>query len=220
MMRPEKSEADHRREVVAACRRLSDLGLIGAGEGNVSVRLGPRRLLTTPTGVNKAFLEPHQLVVTDLGGEKIVGWRQPSSELAMHLAVYRARPDAGAAVHAHPPTAVALTLAGIDLSRPLLPEAVTLLGGGVPTARYATPSTRELAEVVAATLGACDACLMERHGAIAVGRSLEEALDRVEAVERVAQVVLRARLAGGNPTPLPDPEVRRLLELSGRSGHR
>jgi L-fuculose-phosphate aldolase len=216
MLRREKTESDHRRDLVEVCRRLSALGLLGAGEGNVSIRLGPRRLLATPSGANKAQLEPHQLVSTTPFGEKIVGAGRPSSELAMHVAVYRARPDAGAIVHAHPPTAVALTLAGISLGAPMLPEAVTALGGGIPTAAYATPSTAALAEGVAQAVARCDACLMERHGALALGRDVFEALDRMETVERVAQVVLRAKLLGGNPTPLPAEEIEKLLCLTGR----
>lgn len=213
----DKTEADHRKEAIAVCRRLAALGLIGAGEGNVSIRLGPRRVLTTPSGTNKALLEPHQLVVTDPAGAKIVGARGPSTELRMHLAVYRRRAEVGAIVHAHPPTAIALTLAGIDLSAPVLPEAVTALGGGIPTAPYASPSTDALAEGVADTLLRCDACLMERHGAIAVGRDLFEACDRMETVERLAQVILRAVVLAGPPSPLPRAEVERLLRLSGRA---
>lgn len=212
----EKSESEQRSDVVAVCRRLSGLSLIGAAEGNVSVRLGPRRVLATPSGTNKALIQPHELVTTDPFGEKIAGRIRASSELAMHLAVYRSRTDVGAVVHAHPPTAVALTLAGIDLSRAVMPEAVTALGGEVPTAPYATPSTPELAEGVARSLGRADACLMARHGAIAVGRDVHEACDRMETLERVAQVILRAHLMHGNPTPLPDAEVERLLKLSGR----
>jgi L-fuculose-phosphate aldolase len=216
-MHREKSEAEHRADLVTVCRRLSDLQLIGAGEGNVSIRLGPHRLLATPSGSNKALLQPHELVTTDPDGDKIAGRKGPSSELFMHLAVYRSRSDVGAVVHAHPPTAIALTLAGIDLSQPLMPEAVTALGGGVPTAPYATPSTQQLADTVTFALGRHDACLMERHGAISVGRDVFEALDRMETVERVAQVVLRAKLLGGNPTPLPNAEIERLLKISRRS---
>ena len=215
-MTREKTEAEHRQDLIAVCRRLGDLKLIGAGEGNVSIRLGPHRVLATPSGTNKALLQPHELLTTDPPGETIAGRRAPSSELALHLALYRARTDIFAVVHAHPPTAIALTLAGISLADPLLPEVVTALGDGVPTAPYATPSTPDLALGVAQTLACHDTCLMERHGAVAVGRTVFEACDRMETVERVAQVILRARLLGANPTPLPRAEVERLLQLSGR----
>jgi L-fuculose-phosphate aldolase len=214
---PEVAESEQRRRVVEACRRLHAAGLIGGGEGNVSVRLGPRRILATPSGANKALLQEHQLVVTDLRGDKITGRGKPSSELPMHLAAYRTRADVGAVVHAHPPTAVALTLAGVSLEAPLMAEAVTALGGGIPTARYATPSTEEMANEVARPLMHHDAALMERHGAIAVGADVFAALDRMETIERVAQVVLRTLAAGGQPLPLPKEEVDRLLNLSGRT---
>ena len=217
MARPEKTEAELRADLIVVCKRLGALGLVGAGEGNVSIRLGPHRVLATPSGTNKALLQAHELVTTDPFGDKIAGRRGASSELFMHLAVYRMRDDVKAVVHAHPPTAVALTLAGISLTKPIMPEVVTALGAEIPTAPYATPSTPALAEGVAATLGRSDACLMERHGAIAVGRDVFEALDRMETVERVAQVILRARLLGGNPTPLSQAEIDRLLALSGRA---
>lgn len=210
------TEVTQRQNAVLVCHRLADLGLIGAGEGNVSILLGPGRILTTPSGVNKAFLQPEQLVVADGDGKKLEGERPPSSELQLHLAVYRARPDVGAVVHAHPLTAVALTLAGLDLSKPVMPEAVTVLGETIPTAPYATPSTRELADGVAKALGRHEACLMERHGALAVGRDILEACDRMETVERLAQVLLRTRLLGATAAPLPADEVDRLLRLSGR----
>jgi L-fuculose-phosphate aldolase len=213
---PDDSEATQRSELVKACHHLASTGLIGAAEGNLSVRLGPRRILTTPSGSNKSLLEPHQLVVTDLEGNKIVGSGRASTELKMHLAIYRNRPEVRAIVHAHPPTAIALTLAKIDLSQPAMPEEVTALGGGIPTAPYASPSTEELAESVAKTLASGDACLMERHGAIAVGRTLAEASDRMETVERIAQVILRACILAGPPTPLPREEIEHLLELCGR----
>jgi len=215
-MNREKTEAEHRADLITVCRRLGDLKLVGAGEGNVSIRLGPRRVLATPSGTNKALLQPHELITTDPEGEKIAGRRSPSSELALHLALYRARTDVMAVVHAHPPTAIALTLAGIELTAPLLPEVVTALGDGIPTAPYATPSTPELALGVAQTLACHDTCLMERHGAVAVGRTVFEACDRMETVERVAQVVLRAYLLGAKLTPLPRAEIDRLLQLSGR----
>ncbi len=105
-------EARLRRDLVEVCRRLHERRLIGAGEGNVSCRLGRDRLLVTPSGASKGYLRPADLVVVDLAGEKVRGRGRPSTELLMHLAAYAARPDAGAVVHAHPLTAVAFTVAG------------------------------------------------------------------------------------------------------------
>ena len=204
------------RTVCRAGRRLAERGLIAGTDGNIAARCGADRVLVTPAGRDKGELEPGDLVEVDLAGRVVRGPAGPSSELDMHLVIFAQRPDVAAVVHAHPPTAVALTLAGIDLSQAEMPEAVTALGGGVPTAPYATPSTADLAEGVARTVVSHDACLMARHGAVAVGRDVFEALDRMETVERVAQVILRARLLGANPTPLPKAEIDRLLQISGR----
>src|SRR5437762_9516267 len=148
-------------------RRLYARALINGGEGNLSCRLGPRRLLCTPAGVNKGFLSEDELVVTDLEGESLHELRRPSSELLLHLACYEERQDCLAVVHAHPPHAVALTLAGEELV-PCMPEAVTALGE-VPTARYATPGTALVADSVRPFVGSAEVVLMERHGALCLG---------------------------------------------------
>src|SRR5204863_3602356 len=133
------SERAARAAMVEVGRRLYARGLINGSEGNLSCRLGPRRLLCTPSGVNKGFLSEDQLVVTDMQGEPQNDLKRPSTELLLHLACYQERSDCTAVVHAHPPHAVALTLAGDELV-PCMPEAVTALGD-VATARYATPGT-------------------------------------------------------------------------------
>ena len=142
------SERVAREAMVEVGRRLYQRGLINGGEGNLSCRLGPRRLLCTPSGVNKGFLSADQLVATDLSGDSLHELRRPSSEMQLHVACYEEREDCLAVVHAHPPHAVALTLAGEDLV-PCMPEAVTALGE-VPTARYATPGTALVAALAMA----------------------------------------------------------------------
>lgn len=175
--------------MVEVGRRLYSRGLINGGEGNLSCRIGDR-LLCTPAGVNKGFLDGAQLVVTDLRG-KPLGDGRPSSELLLHLACYEARPSCVAVVHAHPPHAVALTLA----KEPLLacmPEAVTALGD-VPTVPYATPGTNRVADAARPYLRDADCVLLERHGAVCMGfRGLFEACDAMEMVEGVARIQLLA----------------------------
>ena len=198
--------------MVEVGRRLYARALINGGEGNLSCRLGPRRLLCTPAGVNKGFLSEDQLVVTDMDGEAFHELRKPSSELLLHLACYEEREDCVAVVHAHPPHAVALTLAGEDLL-PCMPEAVTALGD-VPTARYATPGTALVAEAVRPFLKKADCVLMERHGALAMGfghRALFDGCDKMEMIEGVARVQLLASLRRP-PTPLSAEERRTLQE--------
>lgn len=213
MPRPAPSEATLRRALVDVCRALHARDLIGAAEGNVSCRLGPGRLLVTPSGASKALLRPADLVVVDLAGAKVRGRGRPSSELRMHLAAYAARPDVAAAVHAHPLTAVALTVAGLPPPNDVMPEASVVLGA-VAVAPFATPGTDEVPAALAPLLPRHDVVLLERHGALALGRSLGEALDRMETLERVARVALWARLAG-RCEPLPPEVVAKVLAAAG-----
>jgi L-fuculose-phosphate aldolase len=210
-MSPElPSERVLRAQMVEVGRRLYARGLINGGEGNLSARLGPHRLLCTPAGVNKGFLREEQLVVCEMDGAPQHELLRPSSELLLHLACYQERSDCLAVVHAHPPHAVALTLTG-DALVPCMPEAVTALGE-VPTAAYATPGGPAVAEAVRPFLRQADCVLMERHGALAMGRgpgALFDACDKLEMLEGVARVQLLASLRRV-PTPLPDAEIRLL----------
>src|SRR5206468_4621992 len=136
------------------------------------------------------------MVVTDLDGKKIAGERNPSSEMQMHLEVYRQRPDVQAVVHAHPPVATAFAVAGIPLDRAVLAEVVTTLGS-IPIAEYATPSTRELPDAVRKYIKAHDAMLLANHGALTVGTDLFSAYYKMETIEHFAKISLVARLLGG-----------------------
>ena len=211
---PQPTETRLRRDLVEVCRRLHDRHLIGAGEGNVSCRLGKDRLLVTPSGVGKGALRPADLVVVDLSGRRIRGRGRPSTELRMHLAAYAARPDAGAVVHAHPLTAVAFTVAGVAPPNDLLPEAVLVLGR-IAVARFATPGTDEVPRSLSPFWDGHDVILLERHGALALGRDLLQAFDRMETLERVCEVAARARLLGAC-APLPEAAVQKVL-AAGRA---
>lgn len=181
-------------DIVRACRRLDARGLIAGQDGNVSVRVAPDRLLVTPAGRIKAEVGVDTLVEVDLqGAVQGVGGR-PSSELGMHLAIYAARPDVGAVVHAHPPTATGFGVAGQDFLTPVLPE-INLLVGPVPLVPYATPGTPALAAALAPWLDGHDAFLLANHGATTVGPTLELALQRMESLEHGARILLAARLA-------------------------
>jgi len=207
------AERGLRRDLVEVCRRLHERRLIGAGEGNVSCRVGKDRLLVTPSGASKGHLGPGDLVVVDLAGERVGGRARPSTELGMHLAAYQARPDAGAVVHAHPLSAVAFTVAGVPPPNDLLPEAVLVLGE-VAVAPFATPGTGEVAESLAPLWAGHEVFLLERHGALALGRDLFQALDRVETLERVCEVALLSRLLG-RCEPLAAEAVAKILAAGG-----
>jgi L-fuculose-phosphate aldolase len=208
------TETRLRSDLVEVCRRLHERRLIGAGEGNVSCRLGRNRLLVTPSGASKGHLRPADLVVVDLAGEVVRGRGRPSTELAMHLAAYQARPDAEAVVHAHPLTAIAFTVAGVPPPDDLLPEAVLVLGA-IGVAPFATPGTAEVPRSLAPLWRSHEVVLLERHGALALGRDLFQAYDRIETLERVCEVALAAR-ALGRCEPLPATAVQKVLE-AGRA---
>jgi L-fuculose-phosphate aldolase len=184
-----------RRDIVAVCQRLYQRGFIAGTEGNVSALEAPDRLWITPAGHHKGLLQPADLLLIDLQGEVLFGTGRPSSETPMHLALYRCRPDIGAVVHAHPPLATALTVAGCRLEPPLLPEAVVALGE-VPTIAYQMPTTWQFANDVGAAMRQADAALLENHGSVTVGPALQAAFNRMEIVERAAQVLYLAKLLG------------------------
>jgi L-fuculose-phosphate aldolase len=210
------SESTLRADIVEVGRRMYARGYTASNDGNISVRLGPDRLLMTPKSVCKGFMTPDMMCITDLEGRKLQGDRDPSSEMLMHLEVYRQRPDVQAVVHAHPPTATGFAVAGIPLDRAVLAEVLTTLGS-IPIAEYATPSTRELPEAVRKYIKAHDGMLLANHGALTVGSDLYGAYYKMETIEHFAKISLVARLLG-RENLLSREEVMRLQELRGSYG--
>jgi L-fuculose-phosphate aldolase len=205
-----------RADIVEVGRRMYARGYTASNDGNISVRLGDDRLLMTPKSVCKGFMTPDMMCVTDLAGNKIAGDRDPSSEMLMHLEVYRQRPDVKAVVHAHPPTATGFAVAGIPLDRAVLAEVLTTLGS-IPLAEYATPSTAELPEAVRKYIKAHDGMLLANHGALTVGGDLFSAYYKMETIEHFAKISLVARLLGGENL-ISREEVIRLQGLRGTYG--
>jgi L-fuculose-phosphate aldolase len=183
------------RAICDAGRRLMDRGLIAGAEGNISARSGPGRLLVTPAGRSKGDLEPADLVEVDLEG-RIVRGIGPSSELGLHLAVFRLRPDVGAVVHAHPPAATGFAAAGLALDDGVLPELVVQFGT-VPLVPFGVPGSPELGERARPYLSDHDALLLANHGAVTLAPTVEEAEQRMESLEQGARILLVARLLGG-----------------------
>ena len=210
------NEPELRDAIVEVGRRLYARGYTASNDGNISVRLDATRLLMTPKSVCKGFMTPAMMCITDLDGRKLAGDRDPSSEMQMHLEVYRQRPDAMAVVHAHPPIATGFAVAGIPLDRAVLAEVVTTLGS-VPIAEYATPSTRELPEAVATYVKAHDGMLLANHGALTLGGDVFAAYYKMETIEHFAKISLVARLLGGERL-LSRQEVDRLQGLRGMYG--
>ena len=195
------------------CRELAARGLIAGQDGNLSVRLARDRVLVTPAGLIKSRLTPSDMVEVDGAGQKRRGRRNPTSELDLHLRILRRRPDVGAVVHAHPPTATGFAVAGQGLDAFVLPELI-LLCGRVPLVPYGTPGTAELGDRVAEFIADHDVLLLANHGAVTVGRTLDEAWIRIESLEHAARILLAAR-ALGRVTELDEDAVRRLTARRG-----
>ena len=210
------AEDQVRADIVEVGRRLWERGYVASNDGNISVRLDERRLMTTPKNVSKGFMTADMMVITDYDGKKIAGDRDPSSEIKMHLEVYRNRPDARAVVHAHPPTATGFAVAGIALDRAVLAEVITTLGS-IPIAAYATPSTEELPAAVRKFVKAHDGMLLANHGALALAGDVMSAYYRMETIEHFARISLVARTLG-RENLLSRDEVDRLQGLRGMYG--
>jgi L-fuculose-phosphate aldolase len=201
-------------ELAKFCKLLYDKGYIAGIEGNLSVRLSERQFLITPRGLNKGFVSSQDMVVCDPDGKKLKGIHDPSSEVKIHAAVYKKRSDVDAICHAHPIFATAFSLAGESFDKAILPEFVALLGI-VPLVRYATPGSEELALNLIEVLDKYDAFLLEKHGSLALGRSMMEAFNRTEILERYAKILYFTRRIG-KPIPLSQDETDILLEMGGR----
>jgi L-fuculose-phosphate aldolase len=212
------SDEQLRLDIVEVGRRLWTRGFVASNDGNISVRIGPDRLLMTPASVSKGFMSPEMMVITDLDGTLVSGapGRKPSSEAMMHLVAYRERPDVGAVVHAHPPLSTGFAVAGIPLDRAVLAEVVTTLGS-IPIADYGTPSTPELAAAVAPYVKVHDGLLLANHGALALGKDLFGAYYKMETIEHFARISLVARMLGRERL-LSSEEVQRLQGLRDRYG--
>ncbi len=204
-------EEQIREEIVEVGRRLYARGFVASNDGNISVRLDDQRLITTPKGVSKGFMTPDIMVITDFDGRKLVGEREPSSELPMHLEIYRNRADVKAVVHAHPPLATGFAVAGIPLTRAVLAEVVTTLGS-IPIAEYGTPSTQELPDAVRKYIKAHDGLLLANHGAVTCCKTVMTAYYKMETIEHFAKISLVARSLGQEHL-LSREEVSRLQGL-------
>src|SRR5205807_6102285 len=184
-------------------------GFMADMDGNLSVRLRQDGILVTPTGLSKGSMRPADLVIVDLEGKQVAGRRNVTSEIGMHLLIYRTRPDVQAIVHAHPPTATGFAAAGIALTEPLVCEVVMGLGC-IPLARYGTPGTSELAQTLEPYVPNYDAILMSNHGVVTYGDTLEHAYMKMETVEHFAEIALVTHLLG-RQQPLKQGEIEKLL---------
>ncbi len=217
-----QNERELRQTFVQIGRLMYEKGFICASDGNISARLGPDRLLITPSGLHKGLLEPEHMLVIDMEGNVVRNGHgrsatlKPTSELPMHLEAYRQRPDIESVVHAHPPITIALSIAGVPMADCLLPEVIVMLGL-IPTTEYATPSSEENVRAIRELIRHHDGLVLQRHGSLTVGDSPMQAFMRLETLEQNARVgFMLAQLGVRNP--LPAHEVEKLLRQREQMG--
>lgn len=213
-----KSEYEIKKEICEIGKRIYDKGMVASNDGNISVKLSDNEFLCTPTGVSKGFMTPEYICKVDKDGKVLqanAGFK-PSSEIKMHMRVYKERPDVKSVVHAHPIYATSFAIAGIPLTQPIMPEAVIALGC-VPIAEYGTPSTEEIPNAVAKYLPYYDAVLLENHGALTFSDSLLAAYHKMESVEFYAKLLYISKQLGG-PKELSEEQVQRLYEIRRQFG--
>jgi L-fuculose-phosphate aldolase len=206
-----------RADLAALSRRLHDNGWVANHDGNISVRLHGNRWLITPTAVSKRDVDASMLLIVDESGKVLEGQRKPFSELELHFAVYHARPEVEAVVHAHPPYATAQGLLGRELTPVAMPEMVVSLGDRIPTLPRAMPRDGVGAKAVEEAFGTVDAALLAGNGALTCGVDLSQALLRMELVEHYAKI-LSIAAALGTIAALPERDVAKLLEARAKAG--
>ena len=209
-------EQTARSEIVRIGRLLYERGYVVSSDGNISVRLSDNRIVATPTMMSKNRMTEDALAVVDAEG-KPLNDRRASSELAMHLLIYRERADVRAVCHAHPPHGTAFAVAGLAIDQPILSEVILALGC-VPLAEYGTPSTSELTEAMRPLVKHHNALLMANHGAVAYGADLWQAFDRLETLEHTARITVLARTLG-SPRSLPADAIEKLIRLREQAGY-
>src|ERR687890_1729519 len=205
-----------KRDLISVCHLMYERSYVVSSDGNVSVRLDDGRILATPTMTCKGRMTEDLIAITDLEG-KALNNRKASSELAMHLLIYRERPDVKAVCHAHPPHGTAFAVAGLAIDQPILSEVILTLGC-VPLAEYGTPSTDELTEAMLPLVKNHNALLMANHGAVAYGGDVWQAFDRLETLEHTARIAILARILGGSQN-LPADAIEKLIVVRERAGY-
>lgn len=207
------SEYEIKKQICEIGKRIYQNGFVAANDGNISVKINDKEVLCTPTGVSKGYMTPDMICKVDMNGNVLLanGKYKPSSEVKMHLRVYKERSDVKSVVHAHPPYGTSYAIAGIPLDKAIMPEAVIALGD-VPIAEYGTPSTDEIPEAVAKFLQCYDAVLLENHGALTYGSDLMTAYFKMESLEFYAKLMFISSQIG-QPQVLNNNQVDKLIDI-------
>jgi L-fuculose-phosphate aldolase len=210
------SEIKLKKQICEIGKRIYEKGYVAANDGNISVKVEEDTFIVTPTGVSKGFMTPEMLIKVDGDGNLIEGDLKPTSEIKMHLRVYKERSDINSVVHFHPPFATAFAIAGIPLNFATMPEAIINLGT-IPIAEYGTPSTDELANAIIPYIHNHNGVLLENHGALTWADTLEKAYFLMESLESCAKINWIARQMNGD-RELSTSHVNRLIDLKQQLG--
>lgn len=205
-------------DIIQAGKRMYDRGYVASNDGNISARIDSEKVLITPTGVSKGFMKPEDLTIVDYNGKVLTGTKKPSSEVFMHLQVYKDRPDVNSVCHSHPPYATGFAVAGIPLDKCVLPEVVIALGS-IPLIEYGTPGTEEFYKPVLKLLKDYDAFLLANHGALTVGKDVINAYHKMETLEHFAKIAFVAQQIGYVNTLNKD-QVQKLTDQRVKYGIR
>lgn len=212
-------ESAYRSLICEVGKRMYDRGMVASSSGNISIRVDHDFIFCTPTGVSKGFMLPQMISVVDLNGRilEMGTGGGPSSELKLHLAIYKERPDVNAVVHAHPPYATTFAIAGEDLKKPILAESVEQFPKGIPCASYGALSTEEVPQSIAPYIQDYNACLLEFHGAVTWGSSLMTAYNKMESLEYYARLLYQTKDLSIE-RELPKERVDELLKIKESLG--
>src|SRR5438132_7015388 len=206
-----------KQEMCEVGRRLYNKGFAAANDGNITVRLNDREVLCTPTMVSKGFMKPEDICKVDYEGKQLAGTRKRTSEVLLHLAVYKTRPDVNAVVHCHPPHATAFAVAQEPIPKCILPEVEVFLGE-VPMARYETPGTQKFAETIIPYVKDCNTIILANHGTVTFGPNLENAYFNTEIIDAYCRILILARQIG----PInyfTEQQTKELLDIKKRLGY-
>ncbi len=210
------SELKLKKEIVHFCQKLTHSGFVANHDGNISVKCGSK-LWATPTAQSKGDVTESMLVALDLNGKKLSGTHSVFSEIDLHVACYRLRPDIEVVVHAHPPMATAFAVSGVPLQKVFIAEAIVTLGEEIPLVPFIPPGCPDTEKTLSSFLSYADVVLLQNHGVLAVGKDLAQAYYRLELVEHLAKIEWNAKSLG-LPKPLPQKTILSLLEKRKKAG--
>lgn len=205
------SELRVREDIVEVGKRMYNRQFVASNDGNISVKVSDNEILITPTGVSKGYMTAEDMIKVDMAGNVIAGSKKPSSEIKMHLTVYKNRPDVNSVCHAHPQKATAFAVARKVCKDVALPEVIFSIGS-VALADYATPSTQELPDSIQEIVKTTDAILLSNHGALTVGKDVYDAYYNMETLEHFAGIIMYARQLGGEQG-LSQEQINELLRV-------